>query len=152
MAPPAVDSDAHRIEGWPAAATSLERTLQSVKRALDAAQEELRHARGDYQTLRSIARRLGSDLASETVSARLSPQEWRVAWLAAGGRSDLELSLLLHLSVHTVKTHVKNVLRKLGLHSRWQLREALSMARTEVRAAGLPGAGLGDAEPPQQKL
>jgi DNA-binding NarL/FixJ family response regulator len=151
MAPLAVDPHTNRMDGWPAAATSLERTLQSVHRALDAAQQDLRRARGHYEALRSMARRIGSELASETVGARLSPQEWRVAWLAAGGRSDLELSLLLHLSVHTVKTHVKNVLRKLGLHSRWQLREALSVARTKVRATGLPGGGLGDAEPPQQE-
>jgi DNA-binding NarL/FixJ family response regulator len=134
MAPIELGSDARRVDGWPAAATSLERKLQSVQRALEEARRELSRARGDYEALRSIAVQLGTDLATETVQARLSPQEWRVALLAAEGRSDLELALMLHLSVHTVKTHVKNILRKLVLHSRWQLRAALSVPRTEVRA------------------
>jgi DNA-binding CsgD family transcriptional regulator len=49
-----------------------------------------------------------------------------VARLAAVGRSNLETATTLHLSVHTVKSHMKNVLRKLDLHSRWEFRQALA--------------------------
>jgi DNA-binding CsgD family transcriptional regulator len=112
------------LENWPTAATSLEHALGNLRSALDHAQQELHKARADYESLRLLACSLPVDLVNPSQAAPLSAQERRVARLAAMGRSDLEAAATLHLSVHTVKSHMKNVLRKLDLHSRWQLQQA----------------------------
>jgi DNA-binding NarL/FixJ family response regulator len=50
--------------------------------------------------------------------ATLTPREREVLMLLARGRSNAELSVVLHLSPTTVKTHVAAVLTKLGLRDR----------------------------------
>jgi len=51
----------------------------------------------------------------------LTEQERRVATLAAYGHSNLEMAAELHVSVHTVKSQMSSILRKLDLRSRWEL-------------------------------
>ena len=48
----------------------------------------------------------------------LSPQELRVLRLLAAGRSNTAIAQELVISTNTVKTHVKNIYRKLGISSR----------------------------------
>jgi DNA-binding CsgD family transcriptional regulator len=120
-----LDHPASGIDTWPGAATSLEQSLGNLRGALEQARQELRKARADYESLSLLARRLALDPPSPA-GAQLTAQERRVAYLAAVGRSDQEMATALHLSVHTVKSHMKNVLRKLDLRSRWQLRHALT--------------------------
>ncbi len=60
---------------------------------------------------------------------RLSRCERRVALLMAAGQSNLEIATSLHVSVYTVKTQVKSILRKLGMQSRWQVRDAFAAGR-----------------------
>jgi DNA-binding NarL/FixJ family response regulator len=67
--------------------------------------------------------------------ARLTAQELRVASLVAAGMSNMEIAKVLHVSVHTVKTHVKTVLAKLSIRSRWQMAATigpLSPSRSRV--------------------
>ncbi|MBW0010789.1 MAG: AAA family ATPase [Pseudonocardiales bacterium] len=52
----------------------------------------------------------------------LSPQEATVAQLARVGRTNREIARQLHLSVKTVETHLGHIYQKLGIRSRWQLR------------------------------
>lgn len=52
--------------------------------------------------------------------ARLSPRESQVLRLVASGKSNSEISSCLHLSETTVKTHVGQVLSKLGVRDRVQ--------------------------------
>ncbi|MGW1867763.1 AAA family ATPase [Streptomyces mauvecolor] len=48
----------------------------------------------------------------------LTPQEWRIAWAAAQGRTSREIAAEVLLSVRTVDYHLGNVYRKLGVSSR----------------------------------
>ncbi|MBF4567933.1 LuxR family transcriptional regulator [Plantibacter sp. VKM Ac-2880] len=62
-------------------------------------------------------------------SAALTEREWSVAELAAGGARNRAIAETLTISENTVKFHVANVLRKLGVASRVELAAALSAGR-----------------------
>ncbi len=55
----------------------------------------------------------------ETV--RLTNRERQVVDLLAEGLSNKEIAARMHIAVHTVKSHVHNVLEKLALHSRLEV-------------------------------
>jgi DNA-binding NarL/FixJ family response regulator len=88
-------------------------------------------ARGDALLAPGVTRRLlerfaqdfgpaRSGTALEEAVADLTEREREVLRLLAGGRSNLEIADVLILSEGTIKTHVSNVLRKLGLRDRVQ--------------------------------
>ncbi len=52
----------------------------------------------------------------------LSPQEATVAQLAQAGRTNREIAQQLYLSIKTVETHLGHIYQKLGIRSRWQLK------------------------------
>lgn len=52
------------------------------------------------------------------VRSRLTPREWEVLDLLCAGQSTDEIAETLVLSSETVRSHVKNLLRKLGVSSR----------------------------------
>ncbi|MGH3774109.1 MAG: helix-turn-helix transcriptional regulator [Pseudonocardiaceae bacterium] len=52
----------------------------------------------------------------------LSPQEVTVAQLAQAGRTNREIAQQLYLSIKTVETHLGHIYQKLGIRSRWQLK------------------------------
>ncbi|MGH3853914.1 MAG: AAA family ATPase [Pseudonocardiaceae bacterium] len=52
----------------------------------------------------------------------LSPQETTVAQLAQAGRTNREIAQRLHLSIKTVETHLGHIYQKLGIRSRWDLK------------------------------
>lgn len=52
----------------------------------------------------------------------LTPREADVLELLQGGRSNAEIAEALHVSVETVRTHVRRIYRKLGVRSRRELR------------------------------
>jgi DNA-binding CsgD family transcriptional regulator len=54
-------------------------------------------------------------------SVALTPREKEVALLVAQELSNRQIASALTLSEHTVATHLRNVLKKLGLHSRDQV-------------------------------
>jgi len=73
--------------------------------------------------------RLADSLLSQVVEnpsrkrdwMRLSRREQQVVSHVAQGRSNQQIALELQLSVHTIKSHMHNILEKLGLHSRLEL-------------------------------
>jgi DNA-binding CsgD family transcriptional regulator len=58
-------------------------------------------------------------------NAPLSPQERRIAELAATGATTKQIAIQLTISPRTVDAHMRNVFAKLGITSRAALSEAL---------------------------
>lgn len=54
-------------------------------------------------------------------ASRLSPREQEVLQALSQGRRTGEIAGLLHISLHTVRNHLKAILRKLGAHSQIEL-------------------------------
>ena len=73
---------------------------------------------------------LFSEIARESVSkggsqdqesVRMTPREREVIDLIAEGMSNKAIGKELHISIHTVKSHLRNIMEKLALHSRLQV-------------------------------
>jgi DNA-binding NarL/FixJ family response regulator len=54
-------------------------------------------------------------------SVRMTPREREVINLIAEGLSNKEIAGTLHVATHTVKSHVRNIMEKLTLHTRLQI-------------------------------
>ncbi len=54
-------------------------------------------------------------------SVRMTPREREVIDLIAEGMSNKEIAKNLHIATHTVKSHVRNIMEKLTLHTRLQI-------------------------------
>ncbi len=69
-----------------------------------------------------IARNVSSSNKAKVLeSVRLTARERQVIDLLGEGMSNKEIAIRLHVAVHTVKSHVHNVLEKLALHSRLEV-------------------------------
>src|SRR5918912_95488 len=95
-------------------------------------------ANGDAALSGSIARRLldkvreGRDSGGgvpDEIAAALSAREVEVLLLLDEHLATDEIATRLYISEHTVRSHVKSLLRKLGVSSRRQALEALAAAR-----------------------
>lgn len=77
-----------------------------------------------------MAGSLFSQIAREAVAGsgpasmdavRMTPRERQVVDLIAEGLSNKDIAKRLHIATHTVKSHVRNIMEKLTLHSRLQI-------------------------------
>jgi DNA-binding NarL/FixJ family response regulator len=69
-----------------------------------------------------IARNAANGSKARVLEAvRLTTREREVIGLLGEGLSNKEISTRMHIAVHTVKSHVHNVLEKLALHSRLEV-------------------------------
>jgi DNA-binding NarL/FixJ family response regulator len=95
--------------------------------------------RGELQLDPSVARRLMSSLRAgprEDLTAQLTSRELEVLRLVGAGKANKEIAAQLTISDRTARTHVSNILRKLGLSSRtqaalWAAREGLVDAEAD---------------------
>lgn len=94
---------------------ALNRSWKSARREVLALKE--RYAQGKEALLRSRA--------GDAVPADLTPREFEVARMAAGGASNREIAQALYLSDNTVKFYMKAVFQKLDVRSRRDLKDAL---------------------------
>ncbi|MBA3780953.1 MAG: response regulator transcription factor [Nocardioides sp.] len=70
--------------------------------------------------IRALVATVGRDAGGGLDSARLTAREAEVLRLLANGRSNAEIAADIHLGVETVRTHVRNILAKLGVRDRVQ--------------------------------
>ncbi len=68
---------------------------------------------------------------------RLTDREREVLHLLATGLDNAAIAKRLHLSAHTIRTHVGNILRKLEVHSRAQAARVALAADDPSRAVGV---------------
>lgn len=67
-------------------------------------------------------------------AVRMTRREQEIIGLIADGLSNKEIARQLHVSPHTVKSHVRNILEKLALHSRLQLAAYVHQAEKEAES------------------
>jgi DNA-binding CsgD family transcriptional regulator len=93
--------------------------------------EALADARRVGRKLRTfgVERRIVSRARSKTGWDSLAESELKVINLIAQGATNPDVATQLHLSVHTVKTHVHNAFGKLGITSREQLAQLIRETR-----------------------
>jgi NarL family two-component system response regulator LiaR len=99
---------------------ALRRTVHALMRG------ELAIPRSMTMALVELTRR---EEGMRPVKSALTPREWEVLDLMTTGASTQEISSELVISLETVQSHIKHILRKLAVHSR---AEAIAMAR-EIR-------------------
>jgi len=116
---------------------SVHRPLARLRVAIEVAEDELLRLRRAYAQLLEPTPSLG--VLGLATTNRLSAQESRVAMLLAGGHQDKEIARLLHVSVNTVKTQVKSILRKLNVRSRWEVARVLAKGDRSDLEAERPG-------------
>ncbi len=111
-------------------------SISSVGRALRAvARGEAAVSRDVTLHLIEVLRRTSENgLGMRPVKSVLTAREWEVLDLICAGVSTRDISSALCLAEDTVYTHSKNILRKLGVHSR---NEAVAKAERMRRAATL---------------
>ena len=142
----AVD-DAAGLRGLRAGAAgflSKDMALGSLPRAL----------RGALEGEAAISRRLAMQLVQHyrtaptagmglrPVRSSLTDREWEVLDLLSGGTTNEDISRVLVLSTETVRSHLKNLYRKLGVRSR---EEAVEAAVRIASSAASPRSALGNA-------
>jgi DNA-binding CsgD family transcriptional regulator/tetratricopeptide (TPR) repeat protein len=119
--------------------------LRRQGRRVDArAQLHLAHSMLSAMGVEAFAERARIELAATGAKAdkqaetneELTAQETHIARLAADGRTNVQIGAELYLSRHTIEWHLRKVFHKLGITSRWELRDVLG--RGEQRGPGLP--------------
>ena len=72
-------------------------------------------------------------------AVRMTPREREIVELIGDGLSNKELATRLGVAAHTVKSHVRNIMEKLALHSRLQI-AVYAHRQGPERATTLPAA------------
>jgi DNA-binding NarL/FixJ family response regulator len=72
------------------------------------------------EILRQARKQRDRVAAGRQLAERLTPREREVLQALADGRSNREIAVQLHITVETQRTHMVNILAKLGAHSQLQ--------------------------------
>jgi DNA-binding NarL/FixJ family response regulator len=81
------------------------------------------------------------------VYSRLTNREWQIVELLAGGASTEDIVERLVLSPSTIYSHVKSLMRKLGVHSRREVVAVAERLRHEEALGEETGEALGEKPP-----
>jgi DNA-binding NarL/FixJ family response regulator len=106
------------VHGFLSTFEPLELVLDGVRRAMSG---DLVRDRVDEAGLRLRGRRRRIQHATERQrSERLSPRERQILQLMVDGLEPPEISMQLSIRPATLRTHVQNIITKLGVHSKTQ--------------------------------
>jgi two-component system, NarL family, nitrate/nitrite response regulator NarL len=92
--------------------------------------------------LLELARRMAAPDHPDSPLSRLSPRQRQVLALLSRGWDNARIGRDLFISQHTVRTHIQNILEKLGMHSKLEA-ATFAMQRSAELEPLLGGAGLG---------
>lgn len=129
----AVEAAYAGADGWVAKTGSLGDLVSAIR--------AVRDGHGWYPEehvgalLRALRRSTGYMPLPRGLPAALSPREVEVLGYLLAGSRDSEIAASMRLSLPTVRTHVRNLLRKLGVHSRVDAARMAAVAGLEPRAA-----------------
>ena len=98
--------------------STIEEILAAVRRL--AAGEPLLSQREVIELLRLAGQRREEEREAQSALDRLTRREREVLQALADGLNDKEMAERLHMSVRTARTHMVNILGKLGVESRLQ--------------------------------
>ena len=101
------------------------------------------------ELLRLASHRREEEHAAQVALGRLTAREREVLQALAGGLSDREIAKRLHVSHETVRTHMVNILGKLGVDSRLQAL-VFALRHGAVDVAPAPPARPGDDSAPPE--
>ncbi len=76
--------------------------------------------RGEVRLSPEAAKRMNREIHTPSINENLTPRETQILCLLANGYANKMIAKELNVEEPTVKTHVSNVLAKLGLKSRTQ--------------------------------
>jgi DNA-binding NarL/FixJ family response regulator len=84
--------------------------------------EKVLPARMTESLFAQIAREARGHKAQDVLEdVRMTPRELQIIELIGEGLSNKEIAQRLNIAAHTVKSHVRNVMEKLALHTRLQI-------------------------------
>lgn len=108
----------HAIEAGAAGFVRKDSPIQRLVEALELVLDG--HLAVDPALLQSALR--GTDSTKDPLWSLsfLTDREWEVLRCIVEGRSTAEIAAMLHVQSSTARTHVQNVLTKMGVHSRLQ--------------------------------
>jgi LuxR family transcriptional regulator, maltose regulon positive regulatory protein len=106
------------VDGGPPMAEILSGMLQATNRGSLDPPVPVRYLRKLLVVLKRDSARTASPVGR--LPERLSGREHEILQLVAAGKSNRRIAAELFVSVGTVKTHLNNLYRKLGAHSRTQ--------------------------------
>jgi two-component system, NarL family, nitrate/nitrite response regulator NarL len=81
--------------------------------------------------------------AGPSVFDRMTPRERQILMFITNGVCTKDIARRIALSTHTVKSHVRNIMEKLGLHSRLEIAAEANAERWRMYDGHLDGAGGG---------
>ena len=128
-----------------AASLGLGVPLARSWRAAEAAeQDRVEELRALVEKYRTAEASLESRCARAALEHDLTKREEEMLALLLEGRTRAEIARVLYVSDNTVKTHIRNLYRKMGVGGREDLAESMEAARDRRDGEGLLPSGVSD--------